>query len=69
MKPITVNDLYEMCDIEIKCGFGDKVILISDDDEGNGFHTLFYGFTTNGFRHMSNLFHDRNNPDDVVLLG
>ena len=44
-KPITVSQLKKMCETEIKNGNGDKVIMISDDDEGNGFHYLWYSFT------------------------
>lgn len=46
MKPITVKELKEACDEQIKKGNGDKVIMISDDDEGNGYHYLWYSFTT-----------------------
>lgn len=44
-KPITINQLKEYCEKQIKKGNGDKVIMISDDDEGNGFHYLWYSFT------------------------
>ncbi len=43
---ITVKELAQMVLQEIKNGNGDKRILISQDDEGNGFHTLYYGFTS-----------------------
>lgn len=46
MKPITVKELKKECDLQIKKGNGDKVIMISDDDEGNGYHYLWYLFTT-----------------------
>lgn len=45
MKQLTVKDLYSLCEYEIKHGNADKKIVISDDNEGNGFHGLFYGFT------------------------
>lgn len=41
---LTVAGLKKMCDYQIKQGNGDKKILISNDDEGNGFHELFYAF-------------------------
>lgn len=41
---LTVADLKKMCDYQIKQGNGKKKILISNDDEGNGFHELFYAF-------------------------
>lgn len=44
MKELTINDLAKLIKAEIKKGNGDKKILISDDEEGNGYHQLFYGF-------------------------
>lgn len=45
MKQLTIKDLKKACDVAIKEGLGDKIIVISDDSEGNGFHGLFYAFT------------------------
>lgn len=45
MKALTIKDLYKECSKEIKKGNGDKVIMISQDDEGNGYHYLWYAFT------------------------
>ena len=42
---ITVNELFEECKKQINLGNGDKKIYISIDEEGNGFHPLFYSFT------------------------
>lgn len=44
---LTVNQLYSFCKKQIDKGNGNKHIIISDDDEGNGYHTLFYQFTDN----------------------
>lgn len=41
---LTVNELSLACQDQIRKGNGDKHIIISDDDEGNGYHTLFYSF-------------------------
>ena len=46
MKPITVRELYKQCEIQMRLGNGDKVIMISQDDEGNGYHYLWYAFTS-----------------------
>jgi len=43
---MTVNELLKLCLSAVSKGNGDKTILLSDDDEGNGFHEMFYGFTT-----------------------
>lgn len=46
MKPITVKELYELCKDQIIRGNGSKVIMISQDDEGNGYHYLWYAFSS-----------------------
>lgn len=45
MKMRTINDLAKLVDAEIKKGNGEKMIMLSDDDEGNGYHGLYYAFT------------------------
>lgn len=47
-KTITVDMLKKMCESMSKRGFGKKKILISNDDEGNGYHELFFSFTETG---------------------
>ena len=42
---VTVNELMKACQAEIAKGNGDKLIYISRDDEGNGWHQLWYDFT------------------------
>lgn len=54
MQALTINQLYaHLANLKEK-GFGDKKIMISQDDEGNGYHELFFGITTaeriGGFR-------------------
>jgi hypothetical protein len=44
-KPITIKELKKYIDTQIIKGNGDKVIMLSDDDEGNGYHYLWYAFT------------------------
>ncbi len=44
-KPLTVKELAKLCQEEIKKGHGDCSIMISDDDEGNGYHYLWYSFS------------------------
>lgn len=69
----TVKDLYNACKEMIKQGYSNKVILLSGDDEGNDFHTLYYLFTADketieAYAQME-CFCDGNNPEDVVILG
>lgn len=72
-KRMTVADLYEAAKGMMKLGYGDKHILISSDDEGNEFHGLYYLFTTDKtiIEEMAKcgMFHDKDNPEDVVILG
>lgn len=44
-KTLTIADLAKMAQDQVRMGNGDKKILISTDDEGNGFHELFYAFS------------------------
>lgn len=41
----TVKELLKACQEQVDKGNGDKGILISRDDEGNGYHKLFYLFS------------------------
>jgi len=45
MKTLTINELHKLCSMEMAKGNGRKKILISNDDEGNGFHELLFSFT------------------------
>lgn len=42
---ITVKQLQILTQELITKGLGDRKILISQDDEGNGYHELFFGYT------------------------
>lgn len=44
-KPMTVKQLLKFCQDEIKVGHGDCSIMLSDDDEGNGYHYCWYSFS------------------------
>lgn len=46
MKAMTVKDLMHECVRQVDKGNGNKVIMISSDDEGNSYHYLWYKFTT-----------------------
>lgn len=41
---MTVKQLLKLCQEEVKKGNGDKFIVVADDNEGNGYHGMFYGF-------------------------
>jgi hypothetical protein len=71
---MTVNKLYEIVTKQIRLGNGDKEIVISNDDEGNGFHYLAFGFTTNQelvYEILSSAYCDYMLKDykNIVILG
>lgn len=45
MKALTIDELYKALAKARKDGLGKKKILISSDDEGNGFHECFFAVT------------------------
>lgn len=61
----TVEELMLRCYEQVQKGNGKKEILISDDDEGNGFHKLIYDFTPDA--HMVREY--GYDPDKQILLG
>lgn len=68
---VTVKELLSACRKQVDKGNGDKVVLITSDDEANAYHTLFCLFNDNkeDIEGVADLFQDSNNPDDVILLG
>ena len=72
-KGITLNELAAMVVEALKADYGNKHVVISGDDEGNSFHTLFYGFTCDKSEieaiSSMGLLHDNNNPEEIIILG
>ena len=70
---ITVNTLLQLCKEQVREGNGNKKIFISKDDEGNGFHGLYYGFTTdqNDIKLYASqiMMYKGDSIEDIVLLG
>ena len=71
-KIITIDELYSILRTERIKGNGKKKIMISTDDEGNGYHPLFFGVTpiTDEFNFATFYgvyFEDAKN--DCVILG
>ena len=40
-KQMTVEELFVLCGRELEKGNGKKNIVLSDDNEGNGYHRLY----------------------------
>ena len=69
---MTVNRLLEECKRLKKEGFGDRQVYISRDDEGNGFHPLFYPFQTDTNKIQEAVDYgmcESGEAEDIVLLG
>lgn len=76
MGQLTVRQLAGLLNWLTKNGHGDKVILVADDVEGNGYHGMFYGpmcdpkeikevlGNSNGFYDTTEM-----DPEKIVLLG
>lgn len=76
MQQVTVELLYEMVKSEMDKGNGKKYIVLSDDSEGNGYHGMFFGFTSkpSSVKEIiegSNGLYDSTteNPNEIVILG
>lgn len=70
MEQLTINKLAELCQKQIQKGNGNKKIVISDDNEGNGYHGLFYGFTTSLEDYKNDIYDSsETNIKKLVILG
>ena len=70
MDQLTVKQLLKYCQIEIEKGNGDKHIVVSDDNEGNGYHGLFYAFTPCTEEYQDEIYDSRySSGKDTVILG
>ena len=69
MEQMTVKALMEFCKKEIEKGNGDKMIVVADDNEGNGYHGLFYQFTeADDF--VDEIYDSQStDPDKIIVLG
>jgi hypothetical protein len=64
---MTVKELKKLCEEQIAKGNGDKVILLSDDEEGNGYHEMYYAFTEDVAG--NDLWGSIKNPQSKIILG
>lgn len=67
MGGLTVKELLEACKKQVAKGNGDKIILLSNDDEGNGYHYCFYDFTEDVAG--NDLWGTIEDPDNKIILG
>lgn len=71
MKQMTVNDLLRSCKEMVAQGYGDRKIVVADDEEGNGFHGLFYSFTVENLEDYQDMIYESlsTDPNEIVILG
>lgn len=67
---LTVKELLELCQEQMEMGNADKVIVVSDDNEGNGYHGLFYGFTEDPSPFEGDIYDSAEKDiDKLIILG
>ncbi len=70
MRAITVEELMKLCEEQIKKGNGSKTIMISNDDEGNGYHYMWYTFSTVEEAMAEDFVYEKIAPiEDTIILG
>lgn len=76
MSQLTVKQLHALLSEEIAKSNGDKKIVVADDNEGNSYHGLFYGITSDLDKvkeniEYSNGLYDSQEKDlnKIVILG
>lgn len=42
MTQLTVRELYEDLGRAVKAGYGNRVLVLADDTEGNSYHGMYY---------------------------
>ena len=68
--PITLDELIEAASKAKKAYGGDKYVLISDDEEGNGYHECYFTFSDAKELLDGCVFAPYDlNPADCVVLG
>jgi hypothetical protein len=64
---VTVKQLLELCKEQVAKGNGDKIIVLSNDDEGNGYHEMIYHFTEDVA--SNDMWGEIKNPETKIILG
>jgi hypothetical protein len=69
MEQMTVKALMEFCKEQIAAGNGDKMIVVADDNEGNGYHGLFWQFSPAD--DFVDIIYDSKStdPNKIIVLG
>lgn len=73
---IIVRELADYLNELVKLGFGDKKVVVADDNEGNAYHGMFYTGCHDPKQvkeaiEFSNGVYDSvtENPDELIIIG
>lgn len=73
---ITVKELYEALGVLVRNGEGNKKVITADDNEGNGYHGIYYSVTAEPKDvkeciNFSNGLYDsqEEDPNNLVIIG
>lgn len=73
MKQMQLKDLYAACKEAMNRGDGEKYLVLSDDNEGNGYHGMFYTITQASKERdaYEGLIYDsvEKNLDNILVIG
>ena len=67
MQVVTVERLLKLLQDQVDKGNGKKKILLSNDDEGNGYHEMYYEITEDVA--SNDMWGEIKNPDEYIILG
>ena len=73
-KQIKLKELYDACKHQMELGNGNKILVVSDDNEGNGFHGMFFTVTPipkTRRKYYESLIRDscETNAENILLVG
>lgn len=67
MKPLTVKELLVVLEDAVNKGYGDYVVQVSDDEECNGYHELWYTCFEKGGKFVCNDNGKRKSFDTILI--
>ncbi len=68
MGALTISDLVRLLNKEMAKGHGDYIVFVTDDEEGNGYHALWYAGETPATMTASNRQYCEDNNHDISLV-
>ena len=74
MKQIKLKDLYRDCALLMEKGHGEKSLVVSNDNEGNGYHGMFFTLTPITNENVDDfvgMIDDNNEPNihNMIVIG